>query len=69
MPKHTARRGQSEGDFPSFEAIKEEDVNAAAEGRTTELYDHFLNLVKLMQELLLRVVIEEVGVLRIWKML
>ena len=27
------------GGFPNFEAMELDDVNAAAEGRTTELYD------------------------------
>ena len=36
MPKHTAR---SEGGLPDFEAMEEDDVKAAAEGRTTELFD------------------------------
>ena len=35
MPKHTARRSQSEGDLADYEAMEEEDENAAAEGRTT----------------------------------
>ena len=39
MPKHTARRSQSEGGLPDFEAMEEDDVKAAAEGRTTELFD------------------------------
>jgi len=39
MPKHTARRSVSEGGLPDFEAMEEDDVKAAAEGRTTELFD------------------------------